>query len=246
MSSRQISLLVILTSLFFAGHTLFGHCVLAQGTPKQKDRTSPVSVRVAASLSFAEPGAAGRSTSPLIAQLYDSNFSAVGEVGFWLSPYVSTSAVFTYERERVRDDRMICPFAPPCYETESSNTLSLIISEARVRYHRPLGRSDLYVGVGMGYGLAWIDRTLEVASDREGSVEAERYVTGAIDGIFFAGFAYEILRAVSIYVEAGYRAFETGEFDRLSEIPEYDRTGPFTTFGFELRPFGRAPSRMPD
>ena len=246
MCSRPFNRVVIVALLFFAGHMLLGQCARGQEAPQQKNRATLLSVRVATSLNFAGDGGAGASSSPLIERLFDNKISALGEVDFRLLPHLSASTVFTYERERVRDARVTCPFFPPCYDSEFSYALSLIVSEARLKYHRPLDRSDLYVGVGVGYGLAWINRALEGAPYSEDAVERERFVAGGLDGVFFAGYTYELLRSASVFIEAGYRAFKTGVFDRLNEIPAYERTGPFTTIGLELRPFGRAHSQRPD
>ena len=164
-----------------------------------------------------------------LADLFDQRFYGQAELDGALSRAVSVSAALALLANRDRYKDGICGIVPPCWTVQSNATFLFAVPELRAKYHRKQRSSDLYVGAGIGYGLAYLSSSSDSYEERE--IKA----SGPVFSIF-SGYSHTISRRFSLFAEAGYRSLkadfspEDGPFDP----PPYRFTGPFALMGIGL------------
>ena len=196
------------------------------------DVQGAVQLRLSGGLRLANPEYAD--LRPFVADVYDQRFYGQAEADVALSRALSISAAFIFLRD---NDRYAIPCIVACPDREPK--LRLLVPEARVKYHRRQRRSDLYAGIGAGYGFGrltdreaadgiWADVRL-LYEDRRTSASGPSFS-------FFTGFAYNLTRRFAFFGEIGYRSLKTdfsSEDDTFNPSP-YRFTGPFSSAGVGL------------
>ncbi|MGI9174888.1 MAG: hypothetical protein ACR2GR_06180 [Rhodothermales bacterium] len=224
--------------LLFAALLLLSlsHSVEAQTTA---DVRGTVQLRLSGGLRLTNTEYDPDLVTPRSENLLDRRSYGQGEVEVSLSSAISVSAVLAFLAARDRYEDRICPFAGPCFEMASHLALRFFMPEARVKYHRRLRRSDLYVGAGVGYGFGRL--TEQVTTEASGvdgrSIDRGRQANASgLSFSFFTGFSYDLTRRFALFGEAGYRSLKADfspEEDAFNP-PPYRFTGPFALMGIGL------------
>jgi hypothetical protein len=171
----------------------------------------------------------------------DNGPTLFGEVGYFVSPNVSTNFRVTYvggrgdqkgniniiimnEQGNVIDTALM--------KTETSMIATLVAPELKIKYHFPLEKLDLFLGGGM----TWCFGKLTLKSSGSGAEGEEwqlppysneyKFTAQGLGLLGSTGVSYNLNKTISFGTEMGYRLFATsGLKDKNGKVWIVDATG---------------------
>jgi hypothetical protein len=181
----------------------------------------------------------------------DNGPTIFGEVGYFFSPRVSVNLGVTYLRgaDNYKANYTMTVYdyqdntAVDTFLEEVSLTTTLVAPELKIKYHFPIGKTDLFFSAGTawcfgkGYGKSTFKERGAWIIDTSKSPTLTAQGIGLLTSV---GGSYNLNRIFSLGIEIGYRYFATGDEEGKDrhmylESKELDFSGPFILGGLRLR-----------
>ena len=177
-------------------------------------------------------------------RIIDGHTFAQAHLDVFLSDAFSITPALVWYRRGEASSHVRCGIVPPCGPQTVDNDFDVLLPELQLRHHRPRARSDLFIGGGVGYGVGWLSRQHEWRSEEDGTLmysQSGQWRTNGASLSVFAGFAHDVVGPIGLFVEGGYRYFQTGPFratasdaEAMDDALRFDLTGPFGAAGLSV------------
>lgn len=178
-------------------------------------------------------------------RLLDSRFYLQGGADFFFASGFSLGPTLMWLSNNYERNDPICGIIPPCFSQKIDWAFNLFVPELYLRYHRQWAHSDLYAGIGAGYGVGFVSLYEQRIANDDSYSNQERahYRIHSPSLSIHAGYAQEIYGGVSLFLEMGYRWMRTDGLNQTSGddwIQDPDKlhltfTGPFGSAGLGFR-----------
>ncbi len=167
----------------------------------------------------------------------DNGPNIFGEVGYFVSPKVSTNLGVTYLDGGIsyKDTVILTSYSYSGTEVdtffdEGSLTTTLIAPELKIKYHFPIERIDLFFGGGTALCFGKYVRESTVRSQEGSTSWKSPFTAQGIGFLASMGASYHLNRTFSIGVEMGYRYFTTGDLkEKEDENDEPQKVGSYAS-----------------
>ncbi|HMB90285.1 MAG TPA: hypothetical protein VKP65_05515 [Rhodothermales bacterium] len=178
-------------------------------------------------------------------RLLDSRFYLQGGADLFFSSGFSLAPTLMWLSNNHERDDPICGIVPPCFSQKIDWAFNLFVPELYLRHHRQWAQSDLYAGIGAGYGVGLVSLYEQrIADDDSYFIQRKaRYRMNGPSLSVHAGYAQAIYGGVSLFLEMGYRWMHTDGLkqsrgDDWIQKPDdlhLTFTGPFGSAGLGIR-----------